>query len=190
MLGISPLADSLDLVNSVPVDYMHPALEGVTRVLINLWFKSSNHRSPFYLGNKISEIDAVLLKQRPPHEISRRPRSILHTNYWKASELKNWLLFYSLPLLQGCLPPLYLHHFALFVCAVHILLQEKISLDQINAAEFMLNEFYNMVPELYGEASCYSTYSMHQLYHVAIMLDCWVHCGLTQHFALKVKMVN
>ena len=62
VLGISPLADSLDLVNSVPVDYMHPVLEGVTRMLINLWFNSSNHRSPFYLGNKISEIDAVLLK--------------------------------------------------------------------------------------------------------------------------------
>ena len=88
MLGISPLADSLDLVNSVPVDYMHPVLEGVTRVLINLWFKSSNHRSPFYLGNKISEIDAVLLKQRPPHEISRRPRSILHTNYWESIRVK------------------------------------------------------------------------------------------------------
>ena len=177
VLGISPLADSLDLVKSVPVDYMHPLLEGVTRMLINLWFNSSNHKCPFYLGNKISEIDAVLLKQRPPHEISRCPRSILHRNYWKASELKNWLLYYSLPLLQGYLPPLYLHHFALFVCAVHILLQEKITSDQINAAELMLNEFYDMVPDLYGDKTC--TYNMHQLNHVAnyvrLLGPLWTH---------------
>ena len=76
VIGISPLTESLDLVDSIPVDYMHPVLEGVTRMLINLWFNSSNHKSPFYLGTKISEIDAVLIKQRPPHEISRRPRSM------------------------------------------------------------------------------------------------------------------
>ena len=177
VIGISPLTESLDLVDSIPVDYMHPVLEGVTRMLINLWFNSSNHKSPFYLGTKISEIDAVLIKQRPPHEISRRPRSILHRNYWKASELKNWLLFYSLPLLQGYRPPLYLHHFALFVCAVHILLQDKINSAQIIAAELMLSDFYGMVPELYGEATC--TYNMHQLYHVAsyvrLLGPLWTH---------------
>ena len=63
------------------------------------------------------------------------------------------------------------------MCAVHILLQEKLSLDQINAAELMLNEFYNMVPELYGKASC--TYNMHQLYHVAnyvkLLGPLWTH---------------
>ena len=36
VLGISSLAEPLDLVNSVPVDYMHPLL-GVTRMLINLF---------------------------------------------------------------------------------------------------------------------------------------------------------
>ena len=33
------------------------------------------------------------------------------------------------------------------------------------SAELMLNEFYNIVTELYGEATC--TYNMHQLYHIA-----------------------
>ena len=47
VLGILPLTESLDLVDSIPVDYMymHPVLEGVTRMLINLWFNSSNHKS-------------------------------------------------------------------------------------------------------------------------------------------------
>ena len=93
---------------------------------------------------------------------SRSSRSITSHMHWKASELRNWLLFYSLPLLHGFLPPLYLHHFALLVCAMHILLQGKIALSHIDAAELMLNEFYVMMPELYGESSC--TPNVHSLY--------------------------
>ena len=41
----------------------------------------------------------------------------------------------------------------------------------------MLNEFNNMVPELYGEASC--TYNMHQLHYVAnyasLLGPLWTH---------------
>ena len=121
VLGISPLADSIDYVNSVPVDYVHPVLEGVTRMLMNLWFNSSNHRSPFIWAIKFLKLMQYFSSNvHAPHEIIHRPRS---RSYWKASELKNWLLIYSLPLLQGYLPPLYLHHFALFMCAVHILVQ-------------------------------------------------------------------
>jgi len=37
---ISPLADYLDLVDSIPVDYVHAILEGVTSKLTSLWFES------------------------------------------------------------------------------------------------------------------------------------------------------
>ena len=36
--GVSVLATSLDLVESVPVDYMHAVLEGVVRLLLRAWF--------------------------------------------------------------------------------------------------------------------------------------------------------
>ena len=49
---------------------------------------------------------------------------------------------------------------------MHILLQEKIALSLIDAAELMLNEFYVMMPELYGESSC--TSNVHSLYHLAM----------------------
>ena len=42
ILGISPLASLLDLVDSIPVDYMHCVLEGVTRWLPKAWFDSSH----------------------------------------------------------------------------------------------------------------------------------------------------
>ena len=170
--GTSSLAPVLDLVESIPVDYMHCVLEGVTRWLLKAWTDSSYHGSPFYIGRSITQIDTQLLKQKPPQEASRPPRSIKkHMKYWKASELRNWLLYYSLPLLLNVLPPLYWHHYALLVCAMHILLGDRINIPQIDAAEQMLIDFCKMLPELYGEASC--TANAHLLNHLTKYVRLW-----------------
>lgn len=111
----SPLTSILDLVDSIPVDYMHAVLEGVTRLLLNSWFLTCNHGEPFYLGSKLAEIDRIFLKQRPPSELSRPPCLIAkRVKYWKASELQNWHLYYSLPLLPY-LSSLNLHHYGFLV---------------------------------------------------------------------------
>ena len=168
----SPLAVNLDLVASIPIDYMHAVLEGVIRWLMHSWFNSTHHGQPQYIGRKISEIDAQLLKQCPPSELSRPPRSIRKDlSYWKASELRSWMLFYSLPLLLEYLPPLYWHHYALLVCALHILLQEQITLSQINAADQMLRDFYVLLPDLYGDTSC--TANAHLLSHLCKYVRLW-----------------
>ena len=92
---------------------------------------------PYYFGQYVTEIDKILMQQNPPHEFACSPRSIArHLKFWKASEFKNWLLFYSLPLLLDYLPSLYLHHYALLA-----LLQESIDSSLLNAAEIMLNDF-------------------------------------------------
>lgn len=107
IMGRSPLLSSnFDLVASIPIDYMHAVLEGVVRRLVNMWINSIHHLQPYYIGRKIATIDNQLLQQRPPSEFSRPPRSIhKHLKFWKASEFRNWLLFYSLPLLLHVLPP-------------------------------------------------------------------------------------
>ena len=92
--GRSPLVGVVDLVKGIPIDYMHCVLEGVTKKLLETWMTST--KCAGYIGRFIKQIDKNLLKQRPPHEFSRIPRSIeKHRSYWKASELRNWLLYYS-----------------------------------------------------------------------------------------------
>lgn len=168
----SPLASVLNLVESVPVDYMHCVLEGVTRWLLRAWFDTKFHSRPYYIRRCLRQIDVVLLKQRPPREFSRPPRSIAkHFKYWKASELRHWLLFYSLPILREFLPSLYWHHYALLVCAMHIMLGSSITPAQIDAAEQMLKSFCVLLPELYGEASC--TANAHLLTHLAKYVRLW-----------------
>ena len=94
--GVSPMSTALNLVDSIPVDYMHAVLEGVTRSLLKHWFLSQYHSGVSYLGTKLKTIDKILLRQQSPHEFSRPPRSIQkHLKYFKASELHTWLLYYS-----------------------------------------------------------------------------------------------
>ena len=168
----SLLSSILDMVVSMPIDYMHAVLQGVVRRLTNQWFDSANHKEPYYLGKHKKLIDKLLLEQHPPSEFSRPPRSIEnHLQYWKASEVRSWLLFYSLPLLVSFLPSLYWHHYALLVCSMHILLQSEVSHEDINLAEQMLSDFYQLLPQLYGESAC--TINAHLLSHLTQYVRYW-----------------
>uniref|UniRef100_A0A1X7TKI8 Transposase domain-containing protein n=1 Tax=Amphimedon queenslandica TaxID=400682 RepID=A0A1X7TKI8_AMPQE len=170
--GTSPLHSYVHLVNGVPPDYMHCVLKGVTKALLKLWTNPSNRSKPFSIRIELKNVDKTLCKQKPPYEFTRSPRSITgDMNYWKASEFRTWLLFYSLPLLLHILPPLYFHHFALLVCAMHILLSKQITDMACGAAEEMLLDFYNLLPELYGVHSC--TMNAHSLTHLCYYVRLW-----------------
>lgn len=83
-----------------PIDYMHCVLEGVTKRLLDICVTSTHCHG--YIGRFVNKIDTNLLNQRPPHDFSRIPISIKkHRKFWKASESRNWLLYYSLPLLYN-----------------------------------------------------------------------------------------
>ena len=51
-----------DLVNGFIPDFLHCALLGVAQQLTSLWFESSNHESPSYIGqpSKQAKYDANL----------------------------------------------------------------------------------------------------------------------------------
>lgn len=54
---------------------------------------------------------------------------------------------------------------------MHILLSDSISAAQVDAAELMLRDFYKLLPELYGEASC--TANAHLLSHLTKYVRLW-----------------
>ena len=128
-------------------------LLGIVKLLLTRWFNSSYHTQPFHLGHQINVIDDKLLKQWLSSELSCHSRSIIqkHLKYWKAFELRSWLLFYSLPILLDHLPFLYRHHYTLLVSVMHILLGDSITPSFIDVAEQMLFDFCLLIPELYGK---------------------------------------
>jgi hypothetical protein len=153
-------------VKDTAIDYMHAVLEGVAKTMLQkFWLcgKYKNHR--FYLSKDIKVIDKLLLSIKPPHEFRRTPRSIEKSlKYWKASELRAWLLFYSVPILLQFLHRDYVLHLNLLVKSMHILLSSHIASSDLLAADKMLTVFYEKVLDLYPQEIC--TMNVHSVMHL------------------------
>ena len=57
---------NFNIINGVPVDYMHGVLLGVTKALLNWWFNSKHSQEEWYCGATLSDIDKMLTKIKPP----------------------------------------------------------------------------------------------------------------------------
>lgn len=66
------------------------------------------------------------------------------------SELKSWLLYYSLPVLKDILPQTFFDHYGLLVRSVHILDSDNISPEELDQAANWLKKFYQQYKNLYG----------------------------------------
>lgn len=82
----------------------------------------------------MAKIDARLLVIKPPHCVTRLPRPLSERSYWKASEWRHWILFYALPCLEGILHLEYWRHLSKLSEALHILLGEELSSNEIDRA--------------------------------------------------------
>jgi len=101
----------------------------------------------------------------PTSEIKRLPRSVAdHLKYWKASELRSFLLYYGLPTFYGLFPGNYFAHYTLFVHAIYILLQDSISEADLQEADRLLDGFCKSFSTLYDER--FYTLNIHQLLHL------------------------
>ena len=111
-----------------------------------------------------TEIDNLLFSVKPLSDIKRFPRSICLASNWKASELKNFLLYYSIYVLQNVLPRVYIKHWIFLVHSIFYLLQENISQQDLVSCERMLSKFVIDTVALYGVELV--TYNIHQLSHL------------------------
>ena len=169
--GFSVLSSHLKFPACIPIDYMHSILEGVFKQLMKLWFGSSFHSKPFSLRKHVHTIEKIVYKVKPPKEIRRPPRSLEQMSFYKASEYRAWILFYALPIFSLFLPSEYSHHLSMMVSAVHILLSDKIKVNDLNVAYKMLSTFYQTAGELYSP-SIY-TANMHSLEHLVSVVQLW-----------------
>lgn len=154
-----------DIIRGVAIDYMHSTLLGVVKMLLTLWSDKSYKSEPWSVSNRMKELEARYMKINPPSCITRLPRSLIaNFGHLKASELRTFLLFYSIPCLYGILPHGYFQHYILLVEAIYLLLQESISPIDIRKASALLKHFCIRIKELY--AARYETYNVHCLLHL------------------------
>lgn len=166
-----------NLAESLPPDYMHSVLLGLTRQFTEIILTSVNKE--YYIGqsHKIDIISDRLLSISPPKIITRTPRSLIERKLWRASEWRSWLLFYSLPCLRGILPNKYLRHWSLFVIAFNILLQDSITHTALGKAKSLLIKFVVKFQSFYGKEAM--TYNVHLLLHLCQSVEnygpLWAH---------------
>ena len=126
---------------------------------------SERRREPWSVCSRMKEIEERYLKIGPPSCITRLPRSLIaNFGHLKASELRTFLLFYSIPCLYGILPEQYFQHYILLVEAIYLLLQDSISPNDIIKASALLKHFCIRIKELY--AVRYETFNVHCLLHL------------------------
>ena len=160
-LMILPL---FNIVDGIGIDYMHCILLNIVRLLVNLWFDSTHHRQPWSCSKKVHAADQRLMSIQPPSTISRKPRSLTERKYWKASEYRAFLFYYSLPVMFNVLPTEYYEHYMLLSHAIFILNSVSITPRGLTKANKLLHRFYYEFPSLYHER--YLTLNMHQILHL------------------------
>ena len=151
-------------IETTAIDVMHCVYVGLTKKLGWLGFDSENHDQPFSMTKFLSMINKRLLSICPLNSIVRLPRSISEISYWKASELKLFLLVYSLPILSDIMNPIYLNHHKLLVFGIYLLNQNSVSNDMIEQASLLLREYVLQFSTLYGlrHMSC----NLHLIQHL------------------------
>ena len=66
------------------------------------------------------------------------------------AELRNWLLFFAIPVLCDILPIPFLSHLALLVASIYIFSSQQILEQDFQLAQRLLDQFYAEFSDLYG----------------------------------------
>lgn len=151
-------------VTNVIIDYMHAVLLGVTKKLLLFW--TTEKKASFSLRkNEISKISQRITNiGQLLNEFARKPRELIYLRRYKATELRQ-LLLYTLPVItKGILKPKFYNHFMLFHSAIRILCTPSICVTHNHIAASLLNKFVKHFPRLYGNHQV--KFNVHSLLHL------------------------
>jgi len=162
-----------DIISSVPFDYMHCILIGVTKKLFMFWtggIKQHNQNLP---KNVISVIDKKLtnLSQYIPQEFQRnlnensRKHPLQDVSRWKATELRQCPLYTGMVVFQDFLSKKTYNHFMELCVAIRILSTDNITDAYIIFAKKLLIHFVSTFGQIYGKT--FMSHNIHITLHVA-----------------------
>ena len=155
----------IDMISTFPLDYMHLCCLGVMRKLLWEWIKGP-------LSNRLSQTQKdtisrflIFLANYIPSEFSRKSRSLAELARWKATELREFLLYTGSIVLKNVLPKRLYEHFLLFHVAVKLLVAQNFCQEFNDYAKQLLVLFVTEARAIYGEK--FLSYNVHNLIHLA-----------------------
>lgn len=179
------LSDHIDIIKSVPTDYMHNILLGPMKDLLEIWLGKKRIPSPPYKNYKIRTVAArKLLEKRililKPHiSFNRKPRSIFEIGHFKANEFQNLMWYYLRFALIGVLPSRLVKNFEKLSAATYILCKDEIKKSEVISASEMLINFANEFESIYGAGAV--TMNIHLLRHYREIIE---NCGPLWSYAM------
>ena len=165
--NISPLMElSFPCVTGFILDYMHTVCLGVLKRMLKFWkegpacCKISNIQL-----NQISEL-LISMRCYIPSEFARKPRSLAEVKRWKATELRQFLLYTGPVILKDVINSNIYQHFLALSISMTIYLTDNIEkrVPLLQYAEELMHSFVRKSGQLYGQNFC--VYNVHNLLHL------------------------
>ena len=165
-LGPSPLRSlPIEMISQFPIDYMHLVCLGVMRRLLLCWLKGPlPNRLPTRNVITMSE-KLVGLAPHIPREFARKPRSLSDIMRWKATELRQFLLYTGPVVLLNVLSEELYKNFLLLFLGITILVSDEFAKKYCKYAKEILKTFVENLKILYGKG--FIVYNVHGLIHLA-----------------------
>lgn len=162
-----------DIILSTPYDYMHLICIGVVKKLMMYWIVSKNKHPIALPPNLINALENKLnsLVKYIPEEFQRksnensRQHPLRDVQRWKATELRQFLLYTSFVVLQNVVSSEIYNNFMSLSVAIRILLTPSNCNEYIDYADQLLRHFVDSFIHIYGIQ--YVSHNIHATIHLA-----------------------
>lgn len=126
-------------------------LRVMKRLLVQYWTSTAPSASmlPLSARRAISE-NLVTLAVNTPQELQRIPRTLRVLEFWKASEYRNFLVYFGPIVLKQHLAHPFYTHFLKLSCTITILASPDLCMTLCEYAEQLLLSFVTEAGKLYG----------------------------------------
>ena len=156
---------NIDMVADVPVDPMHLLYLGVMRQILSLWVRGPlRTRLGLHQRNSISDRLSSFEKWIP-REFARKPRSLQFLDRFKATELRQILLYTGVVAFRGIISKKMYANFISLHVAARILSHRDLCISLNRFAERTLIFFVKKFRKIYGKTNL--SYNVHNLVHIA-----------------------
>lgn len=145
-------------------DPMHCCSLGVGEQITDLMLKTLEKSDIEYLSSALNGV-------RPPPQIGKPIKSLLHRHQWKAKEWENWILYYSIPILSLRLSKKLIDYWSLYVESLYIMSKNSIGLLEMDDVDVMIDEFVRKTEKIFGINAM--TYNVHLQLHLPNSVRHW-----------------
>lgn len=156
---------NIDMISDFVLDPMHLLYLGVVKKLVvSLWL---NGKPPTKLSaNQVQKVSEKLVKLKDfiPCEFNRKPRSLLESKRWKATEFRQFVFYTGPVVLKSTLnADMYLNFLSLHV-SLTVLSNSKFHDNFLTYANSLLTYFVQTFMILYGKENI--SHNIHNLQHL------------------------